>query len=145
LRILDTWLATDVDAEVDATRGIALGWAERSARRVGFLFPGQGSPSNVSGGIWRRRFEHLGSVYESLGAIAHTDFVATQVAQPAIVTNSIAALRVLAELGIRGAVSVGHSLGELTALHWAGAFDEAALVRIATARGRAMADLGASN
>jgi len=48
----------------------------------------------------------------------------------------------LHQFGISGSAAVGHSLGELTALHWAGAFGEEALLRIARARGRAMAELG---
>src|SRR5262249_21679582 len=60
-----------------------------------------------------------------------------------IVTSSIAGLRVLAELGIEGVVAAGHSLGELTALHWAGAMEEAAVVAAATARGRIMAEMSA--
>jgi enediyne polyketide synthase len=63
-------------------------------------------------------------------------------AQPAIVTASMAALRVLARLGIQAKIAVGHSLGEITALHWAGAMDEATLLRIARVRGQAMTDLG---
>ncbi|MGH6959463.1 MAG: acyltransferase domain-containing protein, partial [Dongiaceae bacterium] len=59
-----------------------------------------------------------------------------------MVTASLAGLRVLRQLGVSASAAVGHSLGELTALHWAGAFDEAALLRIARARGRAMAELG---
>lgn len=144
LGILDTWLETNVKSKLDPTRGIALGWAGHAPPRVGFLFPGQGSPSHLSGGIWRRRFEALGPLYESMRAPENADSVATQVAQPAIVTHSLAALHLLSELGIRACVSVGHSLGEISACHWAGAFDEAALVRIATARGRAMADLASS-
>jgi enediyne polyketide synthase len=38
---------------------------------------------------------------------------------------------------------VGHSLGEFTALHWAGSLDESSLLRIARARGRAMAEVQA--
>jgi enediyne polyketide synthase len=45
-------------------------------------------------------------------------------------------------LGVNASVAVGHSLGEITALHWAGAFDEAGLLRIARVRGKAMAELG---
>ena len=54
----------------------------------------------------------------------------------------MAALRVLARLGVTASTSVGHSLGELTALHWSGALDEQALLHLAMTRGRAMADLG---
>src|SRR5262249_36603707 len=63
---------------------------------------------------------------------------ATAVAQPAIVTASLAALHVLARLGLQADITVGHSLGELVALHWAGAFAEDALLRLAKARGKAM-------
>ena len=38
--------------------------------------------------------------------------------------------------------AIGHSLGEITALHWAEAFDEETLLRIARVRGAAMAELG---
>lgn len=57
-------------------------------------------------------------------------------------TASMAALRVLSKFGIEASVGVGHSLGELCALHWAGAFDEAGLLRIATVRGQAMTKAG---
>ncbi|HEY6315311.1 MAG TPA: SDR family NAD(P)-dependent oxidoreductase [Streptosporangiaceae bacterium] len=43
-------------------------------------------------------------------------------------------------LGIEADAAVGHSLGELSALHWAGAMDEAALLVLATERGRVMAE-----
>ncbi len=61
-------------------------------------------------------------------------------AQPAIATASRAALCALEALGIEAQVAVGHSVGELAALHWAGQYDEAALLRIAAARGRLMAE-----
>ncbi len=70
---------------------------------------------------------------------ADGDLVATAVAQPRIVSSSIEGLRVLALLGIEAEAAVGHSLGELTALHWAGAMDEAELLALATERGRVMA------
>ena len=112
--------------------------------RIGFLFPGQGSPSHPDGGLWRRRFTSVRELYASAclasgERLACGDNTATEKAQPAIVTASLAGLRVLDQLDISAAVAVGHSLGELTALHWAGALDEAALLRIARARGKAMA------
>jgi enediyne polyketide synthase len=80
--------------------------------RVGFMFPGQGS-QNASR--------------------------ATDAAQPAIVRESLQALTELRGLGIEASVAVGHSLGELTALCWAGALDDEAAVRLAAYRGRIMA------
>ncbi|WP_433467535.1 ACP S-malonyltransferase [Spirillospora sp. CA-128828] len=65
----------------------------------------------------------------------------TAVAQPRIATASAAGLRVLTALGVEGRAAVGHSLGEITALHWADALDEDALLRIAAARGATMSEL----
>src|SRR5690606_27953091 len=72
------------------------------------------------------------------------DMVATAVAQPRIVTGSLAGLRVLSMLGVEADVAVGHSLGELSALHWAGVFEEEDLLRLAAQRGRAMTEHSAS-
>jgi enediyne polyketide synthase len=112
--------------------------------KVGFLFPGQGSGRGVSGGALRRRFAEAEEVYVDAALPVAGDVVATEVAQPRIVTGSMAGLRVMSTLGIEATVAVGHSLGELAALQWAGAMDEATLLRIAARRGRTMAQHSAS-
>jgi enediyne polyketide synthase len=122
--------------------GLLLNHVER-APRIGYLFPGQGSPTHADGGAWRRRFETVQTLYERIGLPTIADSIETSFAQPAIVAASLAALRVLDRLGIDAQVAIGHSLGELTALHWAGVWNEAALMRIARVRGRAMSELGA--
>ncbi|HEV2845481.1 MAG TPA: SDR family NAD(P)-dependent oxidoreductase, partial [Thermoanaerobaculia bacterium] len=111
----------------------------------GFLFPGQGSPSHLDGGLFRRRFEALEAVYETAGLDPAGDPVDTSVAQPAILTHSLASLWLLDRLGVRASVAVGHSLGEIAALHWGGALDMDAALRLAAVRGRIMADLGEGN
>jgi enediyne polyketide synthase len=63
----------------------------------------------------------------------------TQHAQPAICLASVLWLKYLARLGVVPAVVGGHSLGELSALHAAGAFDERSLMQLAAIRGRVMA------
>lgn len=110
--------------------------------RIGLLFPGQASPAHTGGGLWRRRFDEVREIYAEAHIPQSGNIIATDIAQPAIVAASLAGLRVLDVLGITATVAVGHSLGEITALHWAGAFDEATLLRIARARGKAMAELG---
>lgn len=112
--------------------------------RVGFLFPGQGSGRGVSGGALRRRFPEAEETYLRAALPSGADAVATEVAQPRIVTGSLAGLRVLATLGIEASVTLGHSLGELSALHWAGAIGEDALIRLAGLRGRTMSRHSAS-
>jgi enediyne polyketide synthase len=109
--------------------------------RVGILFPGQGSPAYLDGGLWGRRFPFVRDLYRNAAWDAFADRNSTAIAQPAIVTAELAALRMLDRLGISADLAVGHSLGELTALHWAGAMDEETLARIATRRGLAMASL----
>ncbi|MER7134400.1 beta-ketoacyl synthase N-terminal-like domain-containing protein, partial [Streptosporangium saharense] len=112
--------------------------------RIGYLFPGQGSGRGTSGGALRRRFAEVEEVYLRADLPTGGDMVATEVAQPRIVTGSVAGLRALAVLGVEAGVAVGHSLGELSALHWAGAMDEETLLRVAAARGRAMSEHSAS-
>lgn len=125
---------------IDTNGGIFL-CCEPSSARVGFLFPGQGSPSYKDGGAWRLRFNFLEDLYDYTQQQWRGDGVSTDVAQPSIVASSVAAFRVLSRLGITATVAVGHSLGEFTALHWAGALDESSLLRIARVRGRAMAEV----
>jgi len=138
---LEQWLNEGVDSRLDLRAGVFLGCQQRPVR-VGFLFPGQGSPANLDGGLWRRRFESVADIYDRADLPALGDGVDTAVAQPAIAAASLAALAVLEDIGIHGEVAVGHSLGELSALTWAGAFSEDGLLRTAGIRGRAMADLG---
>ncbi|WP_106402059.1 type I polyketide synthase [Actinocorallia populi] len=112
--------------------------------RVVLMFPGQGSGGNASGGAARRRFEEIEELYERAALPTGGDQVDTAVAQPRIATASVAGLRLLDRFGIQARAAVGHSLGELVALHWGGSYDETALLRIAAARGRAMSELSES-
>src|SRR5262249_35295958 len=108
-----------------------------SPPRIGFLFPGQGSPSYLDGGAW---CDFAPDLYRNASWTPDADGRSTAIAQPAIVTAALAGLRALDRVGIEACVAIGHSLGELVALHWAGAIEEAVLLRIAAARGRAMAE-----
>jgi enediyne polyketide synthase len=107
-------------------------WSDRSADsspRIAFLFPGQGSPVVASPGVWARRFPEL--------ALADC-WLADAPPQAAMVAASLATLRVLRHLGIEAEAGLGHSLGELAALCWAGALDERSAVELAAARAEAM-------
>ncbi|MFD3688365.1 SDR family NAD(P)-dependent oxidoreductase [Nocardiopsis sp. NPDC058631] len=124
-------------------RGLFL--AHRTAPpRIRYLFPGQGAGTGRTGAL-RRRFDRAERILASAGLPEGGDQVATEVAQPRIVAGSIAALAVLDDIGVRADGAAGHSLGELTALHWAGATDAAGVVALAAARGRAMAETGRSD
>jgi enediyne polyketide synthase len=133
-------LRSDADKQLETASGVFLGEPRREPR-IGFLFPGQGSPVNLTGGLWRHRFACVDELYQGLDLPPEIDTRSTRIAQPAIVRATLAGLRLLDRLGLRAAVGVGHSLGELTALHWAGGVDEPGLMRIVAGRARAMADL----
>ena len=115
--------------------------------RLGFLFPGQASPPHLDGGAWARRFPEVAALYRHLHRRLpeireREEVLDTSLAQPVLVTASRAALTVLDLLGLEGSVAVGHSLGEIPALAWAGALDEDDLLELALVRGRAMSELG---
>ncbi|MEU2249394.1 SDR family NAD(P)-dependent oxidoreductase [Streptomyces sp. NPDC019224] len=127
---------------LDPAGGVFLGAAGKTPR-IAYLFPGQGAGRRADGGALRRRFPAVDDLYSRLQLPTGGDQVATAVAQPRIVAGSVAGLRVLAHLGVTARAAAGHSLGELTALHWAGAMDEDAVMRAAAARGRIMDAAGA--
>ncbi|HTJ43347.1 MAG TPA: ACP S-malonyltransferase [Kofleriaceae bacterium] len=115
------------------------------------VFPGQGSQRVAMGKELAARFPLARRTYEeaddALGfSISQICFegpedtlVLTQNAQPAILTTSIAVLRVLqAEKGLTFAIAAGHSLGEWSALVAVGAFSLADAVKLTNIRGKLM-------
>ncbi|MGD3111382.1 type I polyketide synthase, partial [Streptomyces sp. YGL11-2] len=143
-RRLLTLLESGRSAVIDDDAGVFIGDAT-SPPRTAFLFPGQGAGRRGNDGALRRRFASVDELYRANQPPTADDPVATAVAQPRIVTSCVAGLRVLDTLGIEAVGAVGHSLGELTALHWAGAMDEGALLDIAAVRGRIMAEASDGN
>jgi len=120
-----------------------------------FIFPGQGSQavgmgvelSGASGtarGVFEEVDDALGQKLSRIMAEGPADALTlTENAQPAIMANAIAILRVLeGEGGIRLADKAdyvaGHSLGEYSALCAAQAFDLATTARLLKLRGQAM-------
>lgn len=140
---------------------------EAGPPRVGFALPGQGSQRLNAARVlverfaWARElaqraeriFEQAGvpgvlaallrPVDRAVDAAQVTGWAAelaqTRLAQPAITLASVLWAQRLARLGIRPAVVVGHSLGELTGFHLAGALTAEQLFRAVAARGLAMA------
>ena len=131
------------DASLSGPAEIAIG-RPSSRPRIGFMFPGQAAPCRPDGGIWRPRFSDTADLIARLPSGSGADTVATDIAQPAIVASSLAALRVLDRLGVTADIASGHSLGEITALGWAGALDHASAIDLSCARGSIMARFGLS-
>jgi [acyl-carrier-protein] S-malonyltransferase len=120
-----------------------------------FIFPGQGSQSVGMGAALAAASPHAREVFQEvddalgqrLSALMaegpESELMLTENAQPAIMANAMAVLRVLEK---EGGVSLadkadyvaGHSLGEYTALCAAGALDLATTARLLKLRGRAM-------
>lgn len=120
-----------------------------------FVFPGQGSQkvgmgaelsaaSSVARAVFEEVDEALGQKLSAIMRDGPEDqLTLTENAQPAIMANAIATLRVLeTEFGVKladkGACVAGHSLGEYTALCAVGAFDLATTARLLKLRGQAM-------
>src|SRR3954466_4644778 len=109
-----------------------------------FLFPGQGSQKvGMDAGLSRRRFdeadEALGfKLSKIISDGPEAELTRTQHTQPAILTVSIAYADMLKERGVVAEVAAGHSLGEYSALVFAGALEFADAVRLVHLRGRYM-------
>ncbi|MDR6127033.1 [acyl-carrier-protein] S-malonyltransferase [Sphingomonas sp. SORGH_AS802] len=120
-----------------------------------FIFPGQGSQSVGMGQALRDASpaarEVFGEVDEALGQHLFRlmaegpadELMLTENAQPAIMANAMATLRVLQKegnirLADKAAYVAGHSLGEYSALCAAEAFDLATTSRLLKRRGQAM-------
>ena len=120
-----------------------------------FIFPGQGSQavgmgkalaeaSAVAREVFQEVDEALGqSLFKLMCEGPEADLTLTENAQPAIMANAMATLRVLeteggVKLSEKAHFVAGHSLGEYTALCAAGAFDLATAAKLLKLRGQAM-------
>ena len=117
---------------------------------IAFLFPGQGSQKVGMGHALAEAFAEARVTFEEAdtafgGGLSGLCFegpedqlTLTEHTQPAILTVSIAAARVLASHGIQPDLVAGHSLGEYSANVAAGTFGFADTVRVVRRRGRYM-------
>jgi [acyl-carrier-protein] S-malonyltransferase len=120
-----------------------------------FIFPGQGSQAVGMGSalakaspVARQLFEEVDEalgqrLFRLMSEGPDSDLTLTENAQPAIMANALATLRVLE---VEGNITVaskadavaGHSLGEYSALCAVGAFDLGTTARLLKLRGRSM-------
>lgn len=118
--------------------------------KFAFLFPGQGSQFAGMGKTLAESFPEAKAVFDeadhalgfSLTKLCFEgpdeDLKLTENTQPALLTVSVAAFRVLEAQGFTPAVVAGHSLGEYSALVAAGALRFSDAVKLVRKRGQAM-------
>lgn len=114
------------------------------------MFPGQGSQFAGMGKELAAEYRSAREAFDEADAALgfpisrlcfegpEEELKKTENTQPAILTASIAAYRVLAEHGVRPVVVAGHSLGEYSALVAAGSVDFGDALRLVRKRGRYM-------
>jgi len=121
-----------------------------SSTNIAFLFPGQGSQAVGMGKELAEKYPAARKTFEeaddALGyKLSQLCFEGpeeqlrlTEITQPAILTVSVAAFRVLAEKGLRPGFVAGHSLGEYSAHVAAGTLSFQDAVRTVRNRGKYM-------
>ncbi len=121
---------------------------------IAFIFPGQGSQAVGMGVELAKAYPSARAVFEEVDVALsqnlsrlmregpEAELMLTENAQPALMAVSLAAMRVLADNGVKlrdkVAFVAGHSLGEYSALAAAGALSLADAARLLKKRGRAM-------
>jgi [acyl-carrier-protein] S-malonyltransferase len=118
--------------------------------KIAFLFPGQGSQYPGMGKLLAEQYETARLCFAeaddvlgfSLSRICfegpEEELKKTENTQPALLCVSVAALRVLAELGYAADVVAGHSLGEYSALVAAGSVQFKDALQLVRKRGQYM-------
>lgn len=125
-------------------------------KKTAFVFPGQGSQSAGMGFSLASRFEDFNQIYSKRLSEAdqilgfkisklmskgpETELKKTEITQPALLTLSCAMADWLQQNQIEADMALGHSLGEYSALVYAGSLEFSDAVRLVHLRGKFMSE-----
>ncbi|WP_405102259.1 ACP S-malonyltransferase [Oceanobacillus sp. FSL H7-0719] len=119
-------------------------------KRVAFMFPGQGSQAVGMGEEFYQTYPQVETLFSQANDLLNKDIkkimfagpeetlTETENAQPALLLTSIAIHQVLINEGVQPQMTVGHSLGEYSALVAAGSLSIEDALPLVAARGRLM-------
>jgi [acyl-carrier-protein] S-malonyltransferase len=122
--------------------------------RIAMIFPGQGSQAVGMGRDLAATSPTAAAVFAQADAILDQPLSAwcfegpletlteTRIAQPALLTHSVALLRILAEHGVRPEIVAGHSVGEYAALVAAEVLEFETALHLVRRRGELMFESG---
>lgn len=143
LIILEEALLNDKTHLVDINKGVFFDCTGET-KKIGFLFPGQGSPVYQNLGVFSS-FSKDFTFCARTNHISDNGISDTSIAQPAIIQNSLLSVELLEKFGVEAQWAMGHSLGEIGALSWAGVMDSDTAIQVAKERGFAMSEFGEKN
>lgn len=116
--------------------------------KVAFLFPGQGTEVQQSAWDWRQSSDIVRALTDASASalgipvrelLGGHGAMRTEWLQPVLTAICLGIARELARHGLEPAIVCGHSLGEVTAVAFAGAIIDDAAIALAVERGRLMA------
>lgn len=153
LESLRDWAPTTSGAEapaprIDPQRGVFAAGGARPPR-IGLLFPGQGVALPAGLGVVGEMLDEAAAAWSgeryaaALGTSPfRTDALGpdTAVVQPAVIAAALAGAAWLEAQGIDATLAIGHSVGEIAALQWAGALAREDAFQLATRRGRILSE-----
>ncbi len=132
-------LVDEKDEVLDIDTGIYFSTHQKGLR-IGLLFPGQGNDVLLPDGLLTQRFPLLDPFIPGFlkNGFEKEQLLHTNIAQPAIVATSLVAVKLLEKMGIQSSVALGHSVGEVAALSWAGMLNTEDAMQLTTYRGKMM-------